>query len=159
LLVTPTRKGTFLLGMISGQLGLALVQMALLVVFGIVVMKVSWGSSPAALALLLVTFGLASVALGTMLGTFVKTDGQAGNVSIMAGMVMALLGGCWWPLELFPEGLRQAVRVLPTTWAMEGLTDLTTRGGGLADVSLNAAVLVGFAAVFFAIGIWRFRYE
>jgi ABC-2 type transport system permease protein len=74
-------------------------------------------------------------------------------------MVMALLGGCWWPLELFPEGLRQAVRVLPTTWAMEGLTDLTMRGGGLADVSLNAAVLVGFAAVFFAIGIWRFRYE
>jgi ABC-2 type transport system permease protein len=74
-------------------------------------------------------------------------------------MVMALLGGCWWPLELFPEGLQQAVRVLPTTWAMDGLTDLTMRGGGLADVWLNAAVLVGFAAVFLAIGIWRFRYE
>jgi ABC-2 type transport system permease protein len=158
LLITPTRKGTFLLGMISGQLGLALVQMALLVVFGIVVMKVSWGD-PAALALLLVTFGLASVALGIMLGTFVKTDGQAVNLSIMAGMVMALLGGCWWPLELFPEGLQQAVRVLPTTWAMDGLTTLTMRGGGLEDVALNAAVLVGFAAVFFLVGIWRFRYE
>jgi ABC-2 type transport system permease protein len=158
LLITPTRKGTFLLGMISGQLGLALVQMALLVVFGIVVMKVSWGD-PAALALLLVTFGLASVALGIMLGTFVKTDGQAVNLSIMAGMVMALLGGCWWPLELFPEGLQQAVRVLPTTWAMDGLTTLTMRGGGLEDVALNAAVLVGFAAVFFLVGIWRFRFE
>lgn len=159
LLITPTRKGTFLLGTITGQLGLALVQMALLVVFGIVVMRVNWGNSPAALALLLVTFGLAAVALGTMLGTFIKTDSQAGNVSIMAGMVMALLGGCWWPLELFPEGLKQAVRVLPTTWAMEGLTTLTMRGGGLADVALNAAVLVGFAAVFFLIGVRRFRYE
>lgn len=159
LLVTPTRKGTFLLGMIGGQLGMALVQMALLVVFGIVVMKVYWGDSPAALALLLVTFGLAAVALGTALGTFVKTDGQANNISIMAGMVMALLGGCWWPLELFPEGLQQIVRVLPTTWAMDGLITLMTRGGGLADVGLNAAVLVGFAAVFFIIGVRRFRFE
>jgi hypothetical protein len=29
----------------------------------------------------------------------------------------------------------------------------------LVDIFHNAGVLLGFAAVFFTIGIWRFRYE
>jgi ABC-2 type transport system permease protein len=122
-------------------------------------MGVNWGDSPLALAVMLFTFGLASVSLGTMLATFVKTDSQANSISIMAGMLMALLGGCWFPMELFPEGVRTAVRILPTTWAMEGLTDLVLRGQGLADILPNAAVLLGFAFVFLAVGTWRFRYE
>jgi len=159
LLTTPTRKSSFLLGAISSQYLTALVQMAILVVFGIVVMKVPWGENPLALAVILVTFGLAGVALGTALGTFVKTESQASNLSIMIGMSMALLGGCWWPMELFPPTLQQIVKVLPTTWAMSAMTDITMRGQGLVDILPEAGVLVGFAVVFFIIGLLRFRYE
>ena len=159
LLTAPARKSTFLLGSISGQFLVALVQMALLILFGLFVMHVPWGNDPAALAVVLVTFGLAGVALGTTLGTFVKTESQASNLSIMLGMSMALLGGCWWPMELFPPTLQQVVKVLPTTWAMSALTDLSMRGGGMADILPEAAVLLGFAAVFFVVGVLRFRYE
>jgi ABC-2 type transport system permease protein len=159
LLTTPTSKTAYLLGVITGQLGLALLQMVLLVVFGITVMGLNWGSSPAGLALMLVTFGLAATALGTTLGTFIKTEGQANGLSIMLGMSLALLGGCWYPSELFPQAARTAARVLPTTWAMEGLTDLVIRGQALPAVLPEAAVLLGFAAVFFTVGVWRFRYE
>ena len=158
-LTTPTSKTTYLLGTLSGQFIAGLVQMGLLVGFGILVMGVNWGQSLSGLIVMLVSFGLASVALGTMLATFVKTDSQANSISIMAGMVMALMGGCWFPLELFPETVRTIVRILPTTWAMEGLTDLVLRGQGLMDVLPNAAVLLGFAVVFLTVGSWRFRYE
>jgi ABC-2 type transport system permease protein len=159
LLTTPTTKARYLLGVITGQVGLALLQMLLLVVFGAWVLKLNYGHDPAALALLLVTFGLAATALGTTLGTFIKTEGQASGVSIMLGMLMALLGGCWYPAEFFPAVARTAARVLPTTWAMQGLSDLLLRGEGLAAVVPEAAVLAGFAVVFFAVGVWRFRYE
>lgn len=159
LMVTPTRKSTFLLGAIGGQFLVALVQMALLIMFGIYVMKVPWGQDPAALAVVLVAFGLCGVALGTALGAFVKTESQASNLSIMLGMVMALLGGAWWPMEMFPAGMQQVVKVLPTTWAMSALTDITMRGQGLADILPEAAVLLAFAAVFFVVGVWRFRFE
>jgi ABC-2 type transport system permease protein len=159
LLVAPTGRGTYLSGVITGQFGAALVQMFLLVAFGAIVMKVNWGNSPAALAVMLVTFGLASVAFGVMLGTFVKTEGQASNLSIMLGMSMALLGGCWWPLELFPPGVQTAVHILPTTWAMQGLTALTMQGAGLQDILPIAAILCGYALVFFTIGVIRFRAE
>ena len=159
LLVTPTRKATYLLGTVTGQYAAAIVQMALLIGFGVVVMKVNWGQSPVGLAVILLTFGLAAVAFGVMMGAFVKTEGQANNLSIMMGMTMALLGGCWFPIELFPPTVQTAVHVLPTTWAMQGLTDLLMRGAGVAEILPEAAVLCGFAVVFFIVGVTRFRYE
>jgi ABC-2 type transport system permease protein len=159
LLTTPTRKGTYLLGTIVGQVATALVQMLLLVVFGIVVMKLSWGSQPLALAVMLVASAVAAAALGTVMGTFVKTEGQASGLSVMTGMVMALLGGCWYPLEMFPRAMQNIVQILPTTWAMKGMLDIVLRGQGLAAVLPIAAVLAGFAALFFGVGVVRFRYE
>ena len=159
LLTTPTRKATFLLGTITGQVVMALVQMLLLVGFGLLVMKVNWGHSPEALALILFTAALAAAALGTTLGTFVRTPEQANGLSIMLGMTMALLGGCWYPIELFPSFVQTAAKILPTTWAMQGMLDLVLRGQGLSAVLPEAAVLMGFAVVFFTVGAWRFRYE
>ncbi len=159
LLTTPTSKATFLLGAISGQVIAAIVQMTLLVTFGAFVLNLNWGREPLALAVLMVSFALAASALGTTLGTFVKTEGQASGLSIMLGMVMALMGGCWYPLELFPETVQNIVKVLPTTWAMQGMLDLVLRGGGLMDILPEAGVLLGFAGIFFVTGVMRFKYE
>ena len=159
LLTTPTRKSTFLLGTIFGQVLTALVQMLLLITFGIFVMKLNWGSQPLALVVMLVSAALSAAALGTTLGTFVKTDSQASGLSIMAGMVMALLGGCWYPLELFPQAVQNIVKILPTTWAMRGLLDIVLRGQGLTAILPVAGILLGFAAVFFTVGVARFRFE
>lgn len=159
LLTTPTSKATFLLGAISGQVVMALIQMSLLILFGVFALKLKWGQEPFALFVLLTCAALAAGSIGTMMGTFIKTEGQANGLSIMAGMVMALLGGCWYPLELFPAVVQNIVKILPTTWAMQGLLDLVLRGGGLTDILLEAGVLLGFAIVFFSIGVARFRYE
>jgi len=159
ILTTPTTKATYLLGTIMGQVVMALIQMSLLVVFGIFVMKVGWGREPLALFIILTAAALAAGAIGTTMGTFIKTEGQASGLSTMMGMVMALMGGCWYPIELFPSVVQTIVKILPTTWAMQGLLDLVLRGGGLEDNLPEAGVLLGFAAIFFGIGVWRFRYE
>jgi len=159
LLTTPTRKSTYLLGTIFGQVLTALVQMLLLIVFGIFVMKLNWGSQPLALVVMMVSSALAAGALGTTLGTFVKTESQASGLSIMTGMVMALMGGCWYPLEMFPQTVQNVVKILPTTWAMRGLLDIVLRGQGLTAILPVAGILLGFAAVFFTIGVVRFRFE
>jgi ABC-2 type transport system permease protein len=60
---------------------------------------------------------------------------------------------------MFPKVVQNIVKVLPTTWAMQGLLDLVLRGQGLTAILPEAGILLGFAAVFFVIGIWRFKYE
>lgn len=159
LLITPAKKSTFLLGTISGQVAMALVQMLLLVGFGALILKLSWGNDPLALFVILLTSALAAAAFGTTMGTFIKTEGQASGLSVMFGMVFAMMGGCWYPLELFPPAIQNAVKILPTTWAMQGMLDLVLRGGGLREILPEAGVLLGFAALFFSLGVWRFRYE
>jgi len=157
LLITPMPRALILVATLGGQVVQALVQMALLVLFGSLVLGLPWGREPLALALLLTSSALAAAAIGTTLGTIVRSEPQANNLSILLGMVTALLGGCWYPLELFPQEVRTAVHVLPTTWAMEGLTTLLMRGGGVQAVLYPILALLGFAAVFFGIGLWRLQ--
>ncbi|MFT3892470.1 MAG: ABC transporter permease [Anaerolineales bacterium] len=159
ILTTPTSKATYLLGTIFGQVVVALIQMLLLVGFGILVMKLNWGREPLALFIILLSSALAAAAFGTAMGTFIKTESQANGLSIMFSMVFALMGGCWYPLELFPSAIQSAVHILPTTWAMQGMLDLVLRGKGLVDILPEAGVLLGFAVIFFSVGVWRFRYE
>ena len=159
LAVTPTSKSTILLGNILGRLGMGIVQMILLIGFGALVLKVNWGQSPAALALIVVSFALAAVALGVMLGTFVTTRSQAGSLTVLFSMLFAALGGCWWPLEITPTIYQTVVKALPTTWAMSGFTDVIVRSKGVADILPNVLILLGFAAVFFFIGVRRMRFD
>jgi ABC-2 type transport system permease protein len=159
ILTTPTTKATYLFGTIAGQVAVAMVQMTILVLFGIFVMKLGWGREPLALFVIMLASALAAASIGVTMGTFVKSEGQASGLSTMFGMVMALLGGCWYPLEMFPPVVQNLVKILPTTWAMEGMLDLVLRGRGLIDILPEAGVLLGFAAIFFTVGVWRFRYE
>jgi len=57
--------------------------MAILLTFGTLVLKINWGQAPLALALVMLTSALSAAALGTMLGTFVKTENQANGLSII----------------------------------------------------------------------------
>jgi ABC-2 type transport system permease protein len=159
LLTTPTSKAVTIIGTVLGQVLTAVVQMGILIAFGLWALKIDLGQSIAGLLLVIVTSALAAAALGTMLGTFVKTENQANGLSIMIGMVMAMMGGCWYPLELFPRTVQSVVRVLPTTWAMQGFLDIAVRGQGFSGIILESLVLLGFAVVFFVIGVWRFRFE
>ncbi len=159
LLVTPTQKATIMAGRIVGRLSQGLLQMALLIGAGALLFGVNWGNSPAALILVVTAFGLAATALGLLLGALARTRSQASGLTIMFSMVLAALGGAWWPLEITPASYQTAVQILPTTWAMKGFTGVIVRGHGVAEVLPVVGVLLLFALVFFAVGLWRFRYE
>ncbi len=158
LLTTPTSTASYLLGTVTGQYSAGIVQMLLLVAFGALVLQVTWGPPLAVMGVLL-AFGLSSVAMGVMMGAFVKTESQASGLSIMLGMTFGLLSGSLWPLELFPPTMQKVAHILPMTWAMQALTDLATRGKPFASVLPAIGYMLASAVVFFFIGVRRFRYE
>jgi ABC-2 type transport system permease protein len=159
LLVMPLGKGTLLAGKLAGIFAGALVQMAIMVLAGQFLFGVSWGQAPPALIAMLLAYGLAGTALGLMVAALARTAAQANALGTVSIMALASLGGAWWPIEIVPTWMQSFALALPTGWAMRGFQDIITRGLGLPDVALEIAVLTGFAALFFAIGIWRFRFE
>ena len=159
LLITPNRKAIIFSGKILGRLLMGIVQMILLIGFGALVLNVNWGKDYLALAIMLFCFGLAGTALGIMLASFARTVRQASGLTILFSMVLAALGGAWWPLEITPKAYQTAVQILPSTWAMRGFNDVIIRGQNVQGIILEAGVLLGFALLFFVVGIWRLKFE
>jgi ABC-type multidrug transport system permease subunit len=155
----PLPRGAVFLGKLAGRLLLAGAQAVLLLAAGRWVFGVSWGSSPGGLALLLGAYLLAVAALATFLGAVLSTPEQASAVGWVSSMVLAALGGCWWPSEVMPRWLWRAAHVLPTPWAMDGFHALISFGHGIEAVVLPAAVLLGFAALFSALGFRFLRMD
>jgi ABC-2 type transport system permease protein len=124
---------------------------------GALLFGVDWGRDPIAVAAVSLAFALATVSLGLLVATFVRTRGQASSVVVGLSMALAAMGGAWFPLEVTPPLYRQLVKALPSTWAMQAYTDLLARGSNLGDVLLEVGVLVGFAVVFIVLGLLRFR--
>ena len=60
-------------------------------------------------------------------------------------ILLAPLGGLWWPLELVGPFMRRVAYFTPTGWAMEGVNAMLAFGAGAADV---APFALGFAALF-----------
>ncbi len=159
LMAAPLSKGQILAGIILGRLALGLVQIIILIGFGSLVLGVDWGSSYSALALLSLSFALAAVALGLLIGVLSKTAAQARELTTAISMITAALGGAWWPMEITPQLYQTAVKILPTTWAMQGFTDVILRGQDVSGILIETLVLLGFAVAFFAFSAKKFDYE
>ncbi len=72
---------------------------------------------------------------------------------------MGILGGCFIPLFILENFLGPLPKIVPHYWANRAFNDLLVRGLGLADVTTEMAVLLGFTALFFVIGLWRFDFD
>lgn len=159
LVTSPISKATLLAGKMLGPLMIGLLQMAVLVLVGQFVFGVDWGRSPLALLMVILSFDLAAVSLGLLLSTLVRTADQATGLMIATSMVLSALGGAWWPLGIVPAFMQTVARLFPSTWAMLGFQGIILRGAGVGEILTPVLVLLGFALLFFSLGVWRFRYE
>lgn len=106
-----------------------------------------------------IAFALTTAAFGLLISALGQTPEATRGIAIFATLVMVLLGGGWVPSFLFPAWLQQASLVLPTSWAIRGLEAMTWRGLGMDEAWPAIAALCGFAALFLAIAVWRFRWD
>ena len=157
--VLPLSRQRIFLGKLLGRVFIAGLQITVLVLAGRFLFDVSWGRSVLGLALMLGSYAVAVAALATLLGAVLQTSEQASAVGWIASMVLAALGGCWWPAEVMPGWIRTLALLLPTTWAMNGFHALISFGRGVDGVWIPALVLLLFGVLFAALGARWLRFE
>jgi ABC-type multidrug transport system permease subunit len=158
LVVMPVSRAQLLGGKILGRFILGLLQYVAVFAVGIVV-GLNFGEDLLALFLTMVIFTLAATSLSLALGTRVKSEEQAGGLTNLLGLILAPLGGAWWPLEIVPEFMRIIGHISPIAWAMDAYRSLIFENGDLSTILIPLAVLLGFSLVCFGIGISWFKYE
>lgn len=159
LMATPVTRSRVLLGKVLGSFAVGFVQMMLLFAFGYVVFGLSLGSQP--LGIVLVTLGVVSAAtgLGVLIAGFARTDQQATAFGTLIVLSMAALGGSMVPRFIMPDTMQTIGLITPHAWAIDGYHEIIVRNEGLLSVVPHTAALLGFAAIFFSIGAWRFSYR
>jgi ABC-2 type transport system permease protein len=157
LLASSVRRSTIIGGIFTGTAAKGLVQIIIFWTVGILVFNIDLGLAPAAVIILSFLMVIVSAAFGVMLATLVKTDRGAGSIATLAALIMAPLGGCWWPLFVTPKGMQLLAKFTPHGWANDGFNKLMLFGAGFADVAPEMLALVIFTIIFGSIAVWRFR--
>jgi len=158
ILATPTAVGQIVGGEGLGRLLVALTQAAYLVIGTMLIYGVAWGD-PLGAAAVILAFCAVGAGAGALLGAAANNLSQAGGLSVMAGLVLAALGGCMVPLEIFPETIRTIAHVTPHAWGNDAFAELVRRDGSLADVGGEVAVLLAQALVLWGLATWRLRHR
>ena len=157
LLASSVRRETILGGIFTGSVVRGLVQIAIFWGFGVLVFKVDMGLSPLAVIILSILIVIMSSAFALMLATLARTQRSAGSLAVITSLVLAPLGGCWWPMFLYPQWLQNIAKVTPHAWATDGFNKIMVFGADFSAAVPSMIALLVFTAIFGLIAAWRFR--
>lgn len=159
LLTTSIRRNEILLGHYLAMFMIIFVQFLLLTVFGQIFLQLDYYGAPLATLLLSIATAMAAASLGLLIGTLAKTEEQVIIYTLIPMFVLAGLGGAWVPLEVTPMTVQKIGHLSPVAWIMDGFKGILMRGAGLNETLVPIGILLGFAVLFAALAIWRFRFE
>ena len=157
LLAMPTGKLDLLLGYTVAFGLMATLQSSLAVALCVGLLDLDVASG----VWLLVVVAVADALLGTVSGLFVsafaRTEFQA--VQFMPAIVFPqiLLCGLFLPVDQLPEGLQVVAHLLPLTYAVDAMTEVSRTAGGLGTVVGDLAVVVGFTVALLGLGAATLR--
>lgn len=152
----PGGAGTIVTGVLAGWLTVALLQSALILAIGSFAFGVSWGS-PAGAAALVVLFALVGTGAGLLVGALGGNEDRVGAITPPIGLVLAALGGCMVPLEVFSPTMRGVAHAVPHYWAMVAWQRLIFDGGGIGAIAVPLLVLAAFAAALLTVAVVTLR--
>jgi ABC-2 type transport system permease protein len=160
LLAAPVPRWQALLATLVPYFIVGCTQLAFLFGIGAFGFGMHVAGSVAALALLSLAVVLCAVCLGLAFAAFATTEKQLGGVGSVVLMIMGLLGGCMFPRLIMPDAMRSIGHIVPHSWALDGYYDVLVRQGTtITDIAPSLVALLGFAVLFAALGLWRFRFE
>ncbi len=95
--------------------------------------------------------GIASVALGLIIATFSKSEGQSSSIGALVAVPLAFLIGAFMPMKT-----EMVTRFLPWGQAASSLRTLLNQGGQIGDVLPNIGIMALETVIIFVIGVILF---
>jgi ABC-2 type transport system permease protein len=147
LMVYPVTHFEIVTGKIYGLVLLGVAQIVFFLAVGKFLFHVNLGANLPAVTLTLVVFAWVAGSLGVLVGSLVAAPDRVNGICVLVSLLLAALGGCWWPLEIGPPVLKIVALCTPTGWALQALHQLISFGSDYGAVLVPLAVLVAFGLV------------
>jgi len=157
LLACSVRREAILGGIYTGTTMKGVIQIILFWAVGIFVFKMDPGESIAGVTILSILTVLMSTSFSLMLATLVRSQRAASAIGVVTSLILAPLGGCWWPLFITPRWMQFLAQFTPHGWATTGFNKLMVSGADFNAAIPNMLVLLAFTAIFGITAVIRFR--
>jgi ABC-2 type transport system permease protein len=157
LIVTPIDKTSLILGKILPFLLIGYVQISVILILGRLLFQVPILGSLPLLYLLSFAFIIASLALGLLMSTLVRSQVQAMQLSFLFLLPNILLSGFMFPREAMPAPAQWIGAALPLTYFLKILRGVLLKNVGLDHLWREGLILVAFAVVLVALSVARFQ--
>jgi ABC-type Na+ efflux pump permease subunit len=155
--LSPASFSSIIAGKWISRLLLGMLQITILFLVGKVLFKTYLGNSIPALFLIALFFCSTVAGLSILLGSLIRKEEVLIVFNILLANLMAALGGCWMPLELFPAGIRKVSFIFPTGWAMDAFHKLIFFGHDLRSLLLHILALFLFSIFCLILAIRFFK--
>ncbi|MDX2194379.1 MAG: ABC transporter permease [Gemmatimonadales bacterium] len=157
LVVTPISRLGIMLGKLVPFLGIGLVQISVILLLGRVLFAIPIRGSLVVLYGVGLFFIAASLGVGLLVSTAVRTQGQAMQLGFFYMLPNILLSGFMFPREAMPAPAQWLGALLPLTYFLEVLRGVLLKGVGLEALWPQALALVAFSAVTLTVSVRRFH--
>ncbi len=147
LMASPVSRLDIVVGYLCGFFIFALTQTLIILLFTIYVLDVHYSGDLWQIFIFQIVIITGAVNLGIFTSTFARNEFQMVQFIPLIILPQVFLCGVIWPVEQMPDYLQWLSVILPLTYAVDGLRDIMLAGKNLIDVSLELAVLVGFAVI------------
>ncbi|MBN2796660.1 MAG: ABC transporter permease [Clostridia bacterium] len=152
-LISPISKFSMITGNMLGVFVLGFVQVSAMFILSKYLFKVQWEGSMLVLLIVVAAFVFCVASMGMMLSNFVSTMGQLSAISPVILTGTAMLGGCFWPLEIVTSKVLLFLSILtPQRWAIEAIEKLLIHGYNISAITNNIIILFGMGMVYLLLG-------
>jgi len=157
-IATPMRRSDFLLALTSSRLVLMIIELGLLLGFGIFVFHMRVAGSWLVIVLLGALGAAAFAGLGLLTASRAqKIESVSGLINLVM-MPMWIFSGVFFSYERFPAAVHPLIRALPLTALNDALRATILEGAPLAAQAGRLAVLLAWTAVSFLLALSWFRW-
>lgn len=157
LLVSPIRPLELMLGKTIPFVIISLVDVALVIIAGILWFEVPFRGNLLVLLLGTILFLFCTVGGGLFISTFSRTQQQAMMVSVFFFMPAILLSGLVFPIHNMPWAAQLFTYINPLRYFIIVLQDLFLKGVGLAVLWPQFAAMGLLGVVLLGLSVWRFQ--
>lgn len=157
LMVTPVSRLGLMVGKLLPYLGLAMIELCVVLVAANIVFDVPSKGSLILLTIMTLPFVFASLAMGLLISTVSRTQAQAMQMVQLTLLPSILLSGYVAPRETMPGWLYFLSSLFPATHYVQITRGIIVRGAGFFDLLTPFMALILMAVVLVIISAKQFR--
>lgn len=157
LITTPTRAAELMAGKLLPYVVIGLIQTSIVLGVGMYLFAVPVNGSVVQLYLAALLFIAATLTLGLFISTWVQTQAQAFQVSLITLLPSILLSGFVFPFEGMPRFAQWLAQLLPLTHFIVLVRGIVLRGASLWTMPMPAYKLLALLLVLLLAATLRFR--